>query len=193
LHRSEELRHRRAAEQVARAGKTKPRSIGKEGTAPIGGILPASGANDQLARSGRRSAHRVSVIGAPRPIDPATPDGQGRGGGQQMGATEAGMVRQNPRRRSGSGCSRDRGTASMTPARGPVRCCGLTDRNPPQATPLQRRWSGGFLRGLEPSDMDDRTQTGYPTGVLWKLVVAGCREKALPGVKPGRNEGHQPP
>ncbi len=45
--------------------------------------------------------------------------------GQGTGATEAGIVRQDSRRRSGSGRSRGVGAASMTPAGRPVRRCGL--------------------------------------------------------------------
>jgi hypothetical protein len=62
---------------------------------PIGGILPASGGNLRLARTGRLSIHRVGTIGAPWSPGSATLDGRGRGGRRRTGALEADSVRQD--------------------------------------------------------------------------------------------------
>ena len=54
----------------------------KEGIAPIGDTLPASGGDVRLACAGRLSLPRVAGIRAPMSSEPARPVGQAPGGGR---------------------------------------------------------------------------------------------------------------
>jgi hypothetical protein len=97
--------------------RNKAMIVGEEGIAPIGGIQPTSGGNLRVAGARTPSVHRMGGIGAPVPTESARPDGQARGGGRAPGTTAAGLVRRQPRRRSGAGHPRGVGVPSLTSAR----------------------------------------------------------------------------
>jgi hypothetical protein len=102
--------------------RNKATTIGLEGIAAMGGIVPASGGKVGVDRAGRLSAH-TGWAGSGHLCPPALPHRMAmleeRARGQK--ATEGGMVRQDSGRRSGSDRSSGIRTVAITSARTSVR------------------------------------------------------------------------